>query len=108
MSVNEFKNRLNAFLIDSGMSKNSLSKTLNISQSQVSNWSNYGLKRWSKNSKKLDDYIQKYNQNSLPIPPKIEEKLRSILVENSHNETKILRILEAISSLIKSKDNDKK
>jgi hypothetical protein len=39
------------------ISKNALAKTVNISQSQISNWSNYGLKRWTKNSKRLDDYI---------------------------------------------------
>jgi hypothetical protein len=34
-----------------------------------------GLKRWTKNSKRLDDYIKKYNQDKLPIPVKIEQSV---------------------------------
>ena len=98
-----FKKQLNVFLIDTGMSKNSLAKTLNISQSQVSNWTNYGLKRWTKNSKKLANYMQEYNQNHLPIPVKITKILRQILAENIENEVRILAILEAINSLNKTK-----
>lgn len=101
MDLLDFKSQLNAFLINTGISKNSLSKTLDISQSQISNWSNYGLKRWTKNSKKLSDYIQKYNKNNLPIPEKIEQSLRCILSKNPRSEAEILSVLKAINSLIK-------
>ncbi len=59
MNLLYFKKQLNTFLTNTGISKNALAKTVNISQSQISNWSNYGLKRWTKNSKRLDDYIKK-------------------------------------------------
>jgi hypothetical protein len=94
-----FKKQLNTFLTNTGISKNALAKTVNISQSQISNWSNYGLKRWTKNSKRLDDYIKKYNQDKLPIPVKIEQSLRHILAKNTEGEAEILSILEAINSL---------
>jgi hypothetical protein len=38
------------------------------------------LKRWTKNSKRLDDYIKKYNQDMLPIPVEIEQSLRHIFL----------------------------
>jgi len=100
MDLLHFKKQLNAFLLETGTSKNALAKTLGMGQSQISNWSNYGLKRWTKNSKKLDDYIKKYNQNNLPIPVEIEQSLRRILVKNPENEAKLLSVLEAINSLI--------
>ncbi len=68
MSVNEFKNRLNAFLIDSGMSQNTLAESVGISQSQVSNLANVGVKMWAKNTKKIDDFIKNYYQNNFKIP----------------------------------------
>ncbi len=99
MNLLYFKKQLNTFLTNTGISKNALAKTVNISQSQISNWSNYGLKRWTKNSKRLDDYIKKYNQDKLPIPVKIEQSLRHILAKNTEGEAEILSILEAINSL---------
>ncbi|SMN17206.1 hypothetical protein CRYPD_55 [uncultured Candidatus Thioglobus sp.] len=101
MDSSDFKNQLNAFLINTGISKNALAKTVNISQSQISNWSNYGLKRWTKNSKILDEFIKEYNQNNLPIPEKIQQSLRHILAKNTEGEAEILSILEAINSLTK-------
>ena len=103
MNLLYFKKQLNTFLTNTGISKNALAKTVNISQSQISNWSNYGLKRWTKNSKKLDDYIKKYNQDKLPIPVKIEQSLRHILAKNTEGEAEILSILEAINSLTDGK-----
>ena len=103
MNLLYFKKQLNTFLTNTGISKNALAKTVNISQSQISNWSNYGLKRWTKNSKRLDDYIKKYNQDKLPIPVKIEQSLRHILAKNTEGEAEILSILEAINSLTDGK-----
>ncbi len=103
MNLLYFKKQLNTFLTNTGISKNALAKTVNISQSQISNWSNYGLKRWTKNSKRLDDYIKKYNQDNLPIPVKIEQSLRHILAKNTEGEAEILSILEAINSLTDGK-----
>ncbi len=103
MNLLYFKKQLNTFLTNTGISKNALAKTVNISQSQISNWSNYGLKRWTKNSKRLDGYIKKYNQDKLPIPVKIEQSLRHILAKNTEGEAEILSILEAINSLTDGK-----
>lgn len=108
MLNNRFKNRLNKFLTDSGMSKNALAKTLGISQSQVSNWSNFGLKRWTKNSKKIDNFIDNYYQNNFKIPKNIEKILIEILLNNPQNEAQILTILKGIKSLkLNSKNNEK-
>lgn len=103
MPIQKFENRLNKFLNDSGMSKNALAKTLKISQSQVSNLSNGKAKRWTKNTKKIDDFIREYHQSNTKIPPKIEQIIKQILTKNHQNETQILSILEAINSL--TKDN---
>lgn len=107
MLNNDFKNQLNQFLIDSGMSKNALAKELNISQSQVSNWSNFGLKRWTKNSKKLSDYLRYYYQDNFEIPIEIEQILRHILCKNPQNKERILTILNSINSLELKDDNEK-
>uniref|UniRef100_UPI0034DDFCC1 helix-turn-helix domain-containing protein n=1 Tax=Candidatus Thiodubiliella endoseptemdiera TaxID=2738886 RepID=UPI0034DDFCC1 len=80
MSVNEFKNRLNAFLIDSEMSQNTLAESIGISQSQVSNLANVGVKMWAKNTKKINDFIKNYYQNNFKIPIKIEGILKQIFI----------------------------
>ncbi|MBW5291215.1 MAG: hypothetical protein Rsou_0377 [Candidatus Ruthia sp. Asou_11_S2] len=99
MEYLHFKKQLNAFLIDTGTSKNALAKTLKISQSQVSNWANYGLKRWTKNTKKIDNFIQEYYQDNFKIPIEIEKLLKQILLKNSGNEAHILAILNSIKQL---------
>ena len=99
MQENDFKNRLNQFLFDSGMSKNSLAKELKISQSQVSNWSNVGIKRWTKNTKIINDYMDEYYQDNFKIPLEIEKILKQILLQNPKNETHILTILNSIKQL---------
>ncbi|SMN17152.1 hypothetical protein CRYPA_948 [uncultured Candidatus Thioglobus sp.] len=99
MQESDFKNRLNQFLFDSGMSKNSLAKKLKISQSQVSNWSNVGVKRWTKNTKIINDFMDEHYQDNFKIPTKIEKTLKQILLKNSENEVHILMILNAVNSL---------
>ena len=105
MDIVQFQDRLNQFLSDSGMSKNALAKTLKISQSQVSNMSNGHCKRWTKNTKKIDDFIQEYYQDNFKIPVKIEKILKKILVKNPQNEDQILMILTAIRSLRLDQEN---
>lgn len=99
MDIVQFQNRLNQFLSDSGMSKNALAKTLKISQSQISLLANYKTKRWTKNTKKINDYIQEYYQDNFKIPVKIEKNIKKILLKNPGNEVRILTILESINSL---------
>jgi hypothetical protein len=77
MNLLYFKKQLNTFLTNTGISKNALAKTVNISQSQISNWSNYGLKRWTKNS----------NQNFLDLNPKQQP---DFLAQCLHNKTVLL------------------
>ncbi|AYQ57036.1 hypothetical protein MS2017_1346 [Bathymodiolus thermophilus thioautotrophic gill symbiont] len=105
-AIKALKERLNKFLIDSGMSKNSLAKTLEISQSQVSNLSNFGAKRWTKNTKKVNDFIEEYYQDNIKIPSKIEQKIKRILTNNPQNKTHILSALEIINSLTKDIKDD--
>jgi predicted transcriptional regulator len=99
MNEVDVKEQLNKFLIRSGMSKNLLAKTLEIPQSQISNWSNYGAKRWTKNTKKLMDFIQNYERDNFKVPENITKILKEILLKNSKNETQIMEILSSINSL---------
>ena len=108
MQVDELQKRLNNFLYNSGMSKNALAKTLKISQSQVSNVANGYCKRWTKNTKKIADYIQEYYQDNFQIPVKIETNLKQILLKNPNNESHILAILEGINSLQLNSKNETK
>ncbi len=99
MPIKELENSLNKFLNSSGISKNALAKMLKISQSQVSNLANGKMKRWTENTKKIDDFIQEYYKNNFKIPTKIEENIKEILLKNSKNEGQILAILEAIKKI---------
>ncbi len=99
MLIEGFENRLNSFLNDSAMSKNALAKTLEMSQSQVSNLANGKCKRWTKNTKKIDDFIEKYYRNNFKIPKEIEATLKEILVKNPENKVHILQVLKGIKSL---------
>jgi transcriptional regulator with XRE-family HTH domain len=108
MQIQEFRKRLNGFFNDSGMSKNALAKVTKISQSQVSNLANGKSKRWTKNTKKIDDFIQGYYQDNFKIPVKIEQILKQILIKSPENETQILTILEAINTLKLAGENGKK
>ncbi|NYT27846.1 MAG: hypothetical protein H0A76_08095 [Candidatus Thiodubiliella endoseptemdiera] len=79
MSVNEFKNRLNAFLIDSEMSQNTLAESIEFHNLKCLIWqmlvSKCGLKIL-----KIDDFIKNYYQNNFKIPIKIEGILKQIFI----------------------------
>jgi len=80
MHINKFKIVLNEFLNETGMSKNQLAAKSGVPQSQVSDWSNGKGVRFTRNSKKVLEFIEIYRKSpNQKIPEDIETAIRKLL-----------------------------
>lgn len=100
MHLKDFILVLKNFLTESGLSMNELGRKTGVPQSQISRWNNGQGKRFTKNSKKILDYIKKHNQSmEYEVPDDILKLINEMTYGDRERQKKLQNILINLSEI---------
>lgn len=105
MDILAFRARLVAYLRESGVSQNELSKLSGVPQSQISGWVHGGGRRFGKNNKKVMEVIEAYYRSSeCPIPDVVAVAVREFCGGSKEKAEILAEIIFSLRVLIGRKD----